>query len=72
MRAVPEGSQEPLQQKALTAQRIPGGEEQAALLQAAYGKRQKPPIWKQGAAQVRGCGDNVIIITAFSLLGSLN
>lgn len=46
MCAIPEGSQEPLQQKALTAQRVPGGEEQAELLQAAYGKRQKPAIWK--------------------------
>lgn len=70
VRAVPEGSQEPLQQKALTAQRVPGGKQRAALQQAAYGERQKLAIWKQGVAQARGCSDNVIIITASSLFFS--
>lgn len=41
------------------------------LQQAAYGRRQKLSICKQGVAQARGCGDNdVIIITAYSLFCS--
>ena len=65
MCAVLEGSQEPLQQKGLTAQRVSGGQQQAA-----YGKRQKLAIWKEEVAQARGCSDNAIIITAFSLFFS--
>lgn len=70
MCAVPEGSQEPLQQKGVMAQCIPGSEQQADLQQAAYGKRQKFAIWKQGVAQVGECSDNVITITASSFLFS--
>lgn len=70
MCAVPEGSQEPLQQKGLTAQHVSGGQQQAELEQAAYGKRQKLANWKEEVAQARGCSDNAIIITAFSLFFS--
>lgn len=61
--AVPEGSQEPLQQKDLTAESVPSIQQ---LQQAAYGKRQKLAIWKHGVTQARGCDDKVIIITAYS------
>lgn len=70
--AVPESSQEPLQQKGLTAERVPSSQHPAVTAGSIWEKTEIVYLQAGSPTGQGGCDDDVIIITAYSLSAKLS